>query len=450
MTKLYKYQKTGVKKIIRFKGRVLLADEMGLGKTIQALTYLRLRPERLPVLVVCPASAKWVWRNEIKKHTQFRRSIINGRSVRKGNPKDITIINYDILPYWKDILAGGEFKTLILDECHYIKSYKAKRTKAAVSLGKRIPHILALSGTPLTNRPKELYTTLHLLHPDKFKSFVPYAFRYCNRRMTPWGWDDNGASNLGELHEKLKSLCMIRRTKKEVLKDLPPKRRIVVPLDIERPNEYKQIEKDFIGWLEKVNPGMAQRAKQAETITKIAFLKRKAAELKLKAMLQWMDDFFEETDEKLLVFGWHRYFLNQLQNKYNNSCVKLDGSTLPKNREKMVSDFQKKNHIKLFLGQIKAAGTAITLTAASTVVMGELSFVPADHVQAEDRVHRIGQTNSVNIYYLIAKDTIEEKLCRILEKKFKVVTSVLDGEKHKTNEMDIYSQLIESYKNVHP
>ena len=155
MTKLYKYQKIGVRKLRGFKGRALLADEMGLGKTLQVLTYLKKKTEQRSVLVVCPATAKYVWKNEIKKHTRFSGRILSGRKTRTFKKKrDITIINYDIIHYWKDCLRREGFDVMILDECHYCKNWKAKRTKAISSLGKRIPHIIALSGTPLTNRPK--------------------------------------------------------------------------------------------------------------------------------------------------------------------------------------------------------------------------------------------------------------------------------------------------------
>ena len=289
MTRLYKYQKVGVKKIIRFRGRVLLADEMGLGKTLEALTYLRLRPRTLPALVVCPASAKYVWKGETKKHTKFSGKILSGRTPRRFKPKDITIINYDVLFHWKKTLLKCGFKTLILDECQYIKSWKAKRTKAAISLGRKIPHILALSGTPITNRPKELYTTLHLIIPKQFPSFVPYAFRYCNRRMLPWGWDDTGASHLDELHKKLKKSCMIRRTKQQVLKELPDKRRMVLPLPITRPAEYKKAEKDFLGWLANKSVDKAVKAHKAIELVKLGYLKRLAADLKMKSVFLFLD-----------------------------------------------------------------------------------------------------------------------------------------------------------------
>jgi len=439
MTKLYPFQKRGVRQIIRFGGRVLLADEMGLGKTIQALSYLRQQTGTIPALVVCPASAKWVWKNEIKKHTHFKSQILNGKSPRPIQCKDITIINYDILPQWKDVLKGMNHPTMILDECQCIKSWQAKRTKAVISLGRNKPHILALSGTPLTNRPKELYNVLHLLLPERFTSFVPYAWRFCNRRITPWGWDDNGASHLDELHNILKETCMIRRCKKQVLSELPDKQRSVILLPVNL-TEYRRAEDDFINWLAEQDVAKAEKAKQAEALVQLGYLKRLAAKLKMKAVMEWMDDYFESTDAKLVVFAYHKSIIQTLHQQYKKFSVVLDGRTSQAGRIQSIQKFQEDKQTRLFIGQLIAAGTAITLTAASTAAFVELDWVPSNHIQAEDRLHRIGQKAHTQIYYIVSKDTIEEDLCNIIQKKAKTITSVLDGRKRK-DELNIFDKL---------
>lgn len=475
MTKLYKYQKEGVKQIINFNGRVLLADEMGLGKTIQALTFLHRQSKSLPALVVCPASVKWVWCDEIKKHTNLRPSIISGKTPRKGNPKDVTIINYDLLSSWKILLQKIGYNTLILDECHYVKAHKAQRTRAAISIGKKTPNIIAMSGTPLTSRPKELFQILKLLHPKEFPSYTPYAFRYCNRRITPWGWDDNGASHIDELHNKLKSLCLIRRTKKEVLKELPNKQRVIIPLSVDNKlyKEYLSIEKDFANWCQRLSSEQKERAIKSEGLSRLRIAKRMAAEIKMKSLLEWIDDFFDSTNQKLVVFAWHVSVIEKIYNHYKNKihnssnekkvaysvvkrlkgeptnfCVKIHGGTHPRERNQIVGRFQNNESCRLLVGQLVAAGTGITLTAASNVLMAELDFTPANHIQAEDRCHRIGQKNSVTAYYTIAKGTVEEKLCKVLQSKFQVVTNVLDGVRKTTlaQRYSIYDLLIETYK----
>jgi len=443
--------------------------------TLQALTFLKLRPQCLPALVVCPASVKWVWRNEIKEHTIFRPSIINGTNVRKGNPRDITIINYDLLHSWKKLLKKLGFKTLILDECHYIKSKKAQRTLAAVSIGKKTPYILALSGTPLTNRPNELFKVINLLHPKEFPSYSNYAWRYCGRRLDRFSgkWDDKGATHLDELHKKLKGLCMIRRTKKQVLKELPDKRRIVMPLELSPKDleEYQNIQYNLIAHMRHTKVSRLSGYRRV-AITMLRVHKQKAAEFKMKALLNWIDDFLEETDEKLVVFAWHVNIIQQIYDHYKkriyngtnntkvaksmarrlkgeptNFCVKLHGSVATKERNQVIGRFQNSDDCRIFVGQLLAAGTGISLTSASNILMAELDFTPANHIQAEDRCHRIGQKNSVTIYYAIAKDTIEERLCRILQKKFKTVSVVLDGKSQNVKkEYNIYDLLLNTYK----
>jgi SWI/SNF-related matrix-associated actin-dependent regulator 1 of chromatin subfamily A len=467
MTKLYPFQKRGVEKIIQFKGRCLLADEMGLGKTLQTLTYLKRRPKIRPALVICPASAKWVWADEARKHYKMDSIILSGTPFEisaadlvNADLPPLVIINYDILSRWLDILLHVPFKILIVDECHYIKTYKAanynkmaQRTKMVHKIGRRLRRILALSGTPLTNRPSELYSVLHLLFPEKYKSYTEFAFKFCGRKYTSRGWDDSGHTNLSLLHRQLRKRGMIRRRKKQVLKDLPDKTRIVVPLDIENIRKYQRAEKTHTNRIltsravRKLQGSKPNRWKDIEQgafeINRLTYLKRLAAQLKMKAVIQWIDNFLEETDGKLVVFAHHKTVIKKLHETYGKRSVVVDGSITGKDRTIAVRQFQNQKKIRLFIGNIIAAGTAITLTAGSTGVFVELDWVPGNHVQAEDRLHRIGQKKKVFIYYLVAKGTIEEKLCNILQEKFNVVSSVLDGKKG-TTRFDIFSQLIKA------
>jgi SWI/SNF-related matrix-associated actin-dependent regulator 1 of chromatin subfamily A len=268
MTKLYPYQKTGVKMMEGFNGRALLADEMGLGKTIQALYYHK-RNKKGTTIVVCPASLKFNWAREAANHIKQSSMIVEGRKppTRAGFKRNrFIIINYEVLSYWVDHLKKFKPTLLILDECHYIKNRKAKRTRAVQALAKNIDEVIAISGTPLTNRPSELFPVLNLLRPDKFKSFMPYAHRYCDAKKNRWGWDFKGAKNLDELHEKLTSTMMIRRKKMDVLQDLPEKSRNVITIPISNRKEYDEAETDLIAWLSKFNIGKAKRAEAAERL----------------------------------------------------------------------------------------------------------------------------------------------------------------------------------------
>jgi len=450
MTKLYGYQREDVERIEELNGRVLLASEMGVGKTLITLTYIKRHPELRPVVIVCPACLKWVWESQASEHCSLQTRVLSGRKAKKDGlikNRGIIIINYDILPSWVTYLKGIKPKIVIGDEVQAIKSWKAQRTKAFTSLCKNADHIIAISGTPLTNRPSELFNTLHILHPKVFDDRGKYKWRYCGPKKDHWayqGYSFRGASHLKELHKKISELGMIRRLKKDVLKDLPDKTRIVVPIDIEHPREYHEALNNFQGWLSKKSMERARRASSAESLVKIGYLVRLAAELKMKAALQWTDTFFEESDGKLVIFAHHKAIIKRIKEHYQKMCVAVTGGTPQKKRKEAIQKFQRDEKIRLFIGNIRAAGVGIDLWAASTVAFLETGFVPGDTIQCEDRVHRIGQKENVCCYYLVAKDTIEEKLCKILQDKQKIITRTLDGtQTRKEQRLNVYDQLVQ-------
>lgn len=439
-TKLRNYQKQAVKEIQHFKGRALLADEMGLGKTLEALKWLQINPNKRPVIVVCPAFLKWVWKTEARQHLKMHTKILDGQTpaTKPDHKYQIFIINYEVLQYWIDWLKQLMPQVLILDECHYIKNLRAKRTKAIYKL-KHIPHIVALGGTPLLSRPAELWPTIHLIRPLTFNSLWKFRWRYCKPTHTPWGWQYKGAANLKELHYKLTKTMMIRRRKKDVLGELPEKIRQTIPFDIEL-NEYKKAEYQFIQWLTERGKTKAQKAKRAEQLVQMGYLRRLAAQAKLPTVIHWIDNFLDETDSKLVLYCIHRAVIKRLTDVYHGECVGIDGNSTSKQRQWAVNTFQNSKSARLFIGQIKAAGLGITLTAASSLAFIEMAWTPSIHAQAEDRIHRIGQKTAAMIYYLIAKDTIEEKLCKIIQKKQAIVSATLNG-KHKVDKLDIFTEL---------
>jgi len=445
-TKLKSYQKEGVALIEHFAGRILLADEMQLGKTIQALKWIKNHPEKRPVIVICPSISKWVWEEQAITHTNLRSNVLEGATPPKFEksflPAPILIINFEILEHWIPYLKKLKPQVIIIDECHYIKSRTALRTKAVIALSKKVRHVIAISGTPLVNRPIELYNILHLLWPDVFDSFFKYAFRYCQPVKTPWGWQYKGAKNIKELHRRLKGLGMIRRLKKNVMKELPEKERLIIPLDIEKRNEYEEALHDFIAWLSKQGKiKKAERASRAEKLVQMSYLKRLSAESKMCNVFKWIDSFLKDNDEKLVLFAVHRKIINMLHDRYKNISVVVDGSVKNRDRKKIEKYFKRNKKIRIFIGNIKAAGISISLSsAASSLAFVEINWTPGEHTQAEDRIHGIGQTKAVTIYYLIAKNTIEEKLCKLIQKKQQILSATLDGGKQ-INKLDIYSKL---------
>jgi len=364
-----------------------------------------------------------------------------GRIVRIPHDRDFYIINYDILHRWRKEIQSKIFpKVLILDESHFIKNSTAKRTKASLRLGRSIKYILALSGTPILNRPIELYNAIRILQPGLFPSFWDFAFRYCKARSTPYGWDYSGASNIKELRKLLTSTIMLRRRKKEVLKELPDKTRTVIPIEISNRKKYSQAEEKFEEYLKDLDPKEAERFNRAVALSQATILMKLARRGRWKESVKWVENFLE-SGEKLICFFTHRKPLAAVHRKFKDISVVLDGSTPQKDRIKAVDAFQRNDRVRLFLGNIKAAGVGITLTASSNVCFMEMDWAPSLHDQAEDRVHRIGQKEAVNIWYLVATDTIEEKLVKLLDKKRRIIDSIIDGKTPGSE--DLLSMLME-------
>lgn len=445
MTDLKDYQYVGARQIHRFGGRALLADEMGLGKSLQALYYCW-RTRHLPVIIVCPASLKFNWEREASSHLNLMSEVLEGRRVprlRALSTHPVTIINYEILSYWLPYLRKLGASTLIIDECQSIKNRASRRCKAVQDLADRIPHVVALSGTPLTNQPAELWPTLNVLYPEVYSSFQKFAYRYTRPQRKPWGWVYSGSRNLDELHAKLRSHCMIRRLKKDVLRELPEKVRKIVPLDLPDRREYVEACENFLGWLSKQSVTRASKAKKSEALVKIGYLLRLCARLKVPLIYDWIDHYLESTDDNLVLMTVHRRMVELLHERYRKISVVVDGSVKGRHRMLAVDKFQHDRGTRLFIGNVKAAGVGLTLTRAPTCAFTDLPWTPGDVVQGEDRIHRIGQQRVATIYYLVAVQTVEEKLCKLLRDKQSILENILDG-KGQGDDLNIFNELIKS------
>jgi SWI/SNF-related matrix-associated actin-dependent regulator 1 of chromatin subfamily A len=436
LTSLFKHQARAVSQIDLWNGRALIADDPGLGKSLSSLAWVIKRKTQLPLVVICPASLKYNWNREVRIHTGLSTMILEGTKTFKLKKVDVIIINYDILHHWVDLLRERNNQTIIIDECHYIKNLKTKRYKSVKKLCKGVPHVLCLSGTPLTNRPAELFATLNLLRPDLYKSWFVFITEYCRARKTRWGWDYTGARNLDKLHQELSENMMIRRRKEDVL-DLPSKLRAVVTLPLESFSEYKKAIGDYQRWASK------QSNMSALEMQKQNYILRLTAAQKIPAICEWIDNFLEDSDQKLLVFGRHRLILQTLHDYYANCSVLVNGSVVGEERDRRFQKFNTHSKTRLLFGNIQAAGTGWSCNSCSTVAFVELPWTPGDLVQAEDRCHGInrgiaGQTTTV--YYLLGEGTIEEKLCSSLQSKQKILSQTLDGGEQDTD-INIHSLL---------
>ncbi len=454
-TKLRPFQAKGVRKIHHFNGRALLFDEMGLGKTVQALFYAKEVPAARPVIVICPALHKWNWEKMAREHVGFRAQVLESKKPLRRIPLNLApllIINYDILQYWLPWLKSLHPKLVVVDEGRNIKNRSAKRTKATKSLCRKAKRVIILDGSgSMDNRPEEIFTSLNIVRPDLFPSFWQFATRYCGPKRRPWGWEFKGATNIPELHELLNKTCMIRRLKEEVVKDLPPKVRQVIPVDIVRRGEYKELEDDFRSWARRKlkSSRKIKKIMRAEALTKIGYLKRTASTLKFKSVCDWIDSFLEENpNRKLIVFGIHKkLMLHPLREKYKKICVEIDGETSRERRKEYFHRFATSKKCRLLFGQLNATGVAWSAKKCNNVLFAELGWTPAEHEQAEDRIHGLyrgieGERSF--IYYLVAKGTIEERICELIQEKKRVLSAILDG-RGEVEDFDIYNRLVREY-----
>ncbi len=442
---LYPFQKRGVSFIEANKGRALVADEMGLGKTVQALGWLQMHPDKRPAIIVVPASLKLNWEKEANKWmTDPNVEVLSGTKTYPPTG-DIIVINYDILQPWVPELRKLRPQVFVADECHYFKNNKAQRTKAVKRLTKGIPHVIALSGTPIVNRPVEIYNAIQIINPDLFPNYMYFVDRYCNPRFNGFAWDHSGASNTEELHKRLIDTIMIRRLKRDVLKELPDKIKSFIPIAINNKQEYHIAENHFIEYIRETRgDDAAKRISNAEALVKIGALKQLAVQGKLNNAITWIRDFLE-VENKLVVFAVHKFVIDAVMEQFQDIAVKIDGSVSVPKRQKIVEQFQKDPDTRLFVGNIQAAGVGITLTASSNVAFLELPWTPGELAQAEDRCHRIGQKDSVNVYFLLALDTIEHRISTILDNKRVVLDAVLDGKR--PDQDSLLQEIINSYFN---
>lgn len=435
------YQVKGIAYCLGAKGTIL-ADEMGLGKSVQALGVLNAsQPKR--TLVICPKSLKFNWENEIAAW------------VVPFIHMSIVVATYGEAERLKDF----DWDLLIVDESHFIKNAQAKRSQRVKAIAARSERVLLLTGTPMENCPVELWPLLQIAapaiwdpptkpnsliktaeskptHPGQGPNFWSFATRYCDLKKTRFRvgnrfkttWDFSGASNLKELNERLRSSCMVRRLKKDVLKELPDKRRQLITLK----SKFK--EKSDLGLGEITEENYFEVVKKL-TSTKVLF--EEYTRRRHEEALERVDECIEiiedalDSSEKIVVFAHHQDVIDKLFLAFDTSnpgiAVTLTGKTSAEDRARAVKRFQEDPTCRLFVGSIGAAGVGITLTASSHVIFCELDPVPGRISQAEDRCHRIGQKNFVLVWHLVADGTICAKLAKILVKKQAVISAALDS-----------------------
>lgn len=491
----YNFQKAGIEYALKLDN-VLVADEMGLGKTIQAIGVINYeKPKK--ILAVVPASLKLNWKRELEKWLvdEYSISIIGSKPDYEA---DIIIINYERLRSQmkqflslvevdkktkdrvctvcdakfktdnyaynhidnkhpdkiEDPILTNEYDLLILDESQYVKNYKAQRTQSVIRIAKRAKKRIFLTGTPILNRPIELFTPLSVLRSEIVKKgWQHFVTHYCAGYRGRFGWHTGGASNLEELNKNLRTSVMVRRLKKDVLTELPAKIHSIIPIEAEgreiqaalaeekKQKDKWELVKAELTVMKESNGEVSDEDRRKDfeaqvsglrreamlAFTEIARVRHQTALAKVPEAIGFIRNILEIQD-KVVVFTHHRDVLDRIYREFEDISVKMMGGMDIKERDESVKRFQDDKKIRLFLGTTQSAGLGITLTAGSTVIFIELEWTPSEMNQAEDRLHRIGQKDVVNVYHLVVDGSIDADLSNVLIDKQKVITKALDKE----------------------
>jgi len=445
--RLYPFQYAAVEFIERAGGRALISDQMGMGKSIETIGFLALKPQLRPVVLVVPAVVAGNWMNELAAWLPD----VPAQWLQKGatelDPKvSVWVVTYALLKQHLDAILAQNPQVVVGDEVHMIANKKTARGEAFAQLGSApsIRSLIGLSGTPVINRPLEFFTFLSLLRPDEFGNWFRYSQRYCDGHyeeiFIPKGkgkkkkvWVAKGASNTEELHQHLRSL-MIRRLKQDVLTELPAKQFQMIPVQL-KPKERRDYNK-------------VVKAAGDNALAAITAARQAVGAVKARAAIDWIAQ-HHTTETPLVVFAHHRDALDVLQagaEKVGVRWGRIDGTTDAKKRTELVQQFQA-GALGCMLLSTKAAGVGITLTRASDVLLVERQWTCAAEAQALDRLHRIGQQNTVMVRILVANGTVDDDMAELLQAKQNMQDAVLDGKQLGIpGQLDIRDELVRRWR----
>jgi SWI/SNF-related matrix-associated actin-dependent regulator 1 of chromatin subfamily A len=435
------HQKEAIEKLVGSR-RFILADDMGLGKTTSTI-IAALETGAKKILIICPASLKINWQREIQNYTE--RSVFISEGKKYSTESDFVIVNYDILKNFHDpkekensLLLKSQFELVILDEAHMVSNAQAQRTKIINSFVKNIKRVWLLTGTPMTSRPMNYYNLLNIIESPVAQNWMAYAIRYCQGYQFNAGkrkvWNVTGASNLEELKDRT-SKQILRRLKEDVL-DLPDK--IITPVYLRlRSKEYENLMGEYYDWYDK-NPN--ESSSLTVQFSKLMKVRKVIANEKISQTIEFAENILDQ-GKKVIIFTNFTDTLQSIYQHFGKQAVYLDGSCSNSVRQQAVDSFQNDEKIKVFVGNLKAAGVGLTLTSAEVVIMNDLSFVPAEHSQAEDRAYRYGQKNNVLVYYPIFENTIEGAIYDILNHKKKIISTVM-GDGDSENIGDVVEEIL--------
>lgn len=442
------HQKVAIEQLLKNK-KYILADDMGLGKTTSTI-IASLETGAKKILIICPASLKINWQREYQLYSDKTSYVCEGKNYSEDS--EILIMNYDIIKNFHDskdkknsIILKSNFDLVIIDEAHYIQNVQAQRTKLINDLVKDIERLWLLTGTPMTSRPINYFNLLSLVDSPVAKNWMAYVVRYCSGFQFRVGprkvWNVMGASNLEELRDRTSS-TVLRRLKEDVL-DLPDK--IITPVYLRlRSKVYEELMGDYYNWYEK-NPEESKNL--SIQFTKLTQVRQLIADEKTQHTIELAENIIEQ-GKKVIIFCNFTKSLETIVNHFGKSAVRLDGSMSKIQRQDSVDKFQEDEKVKVFVGNVKAAGTGITLTSGEAVIMNDLSFLPSDMAQAEDRAYRYGQKNNVLVYYPLYENTLEMIIYDIVNSKKKIISTVMGDDANTSDAAEEILKKINEMKKI--
>lgn len=432
------YQVDGVKFLEQSNARAILGDEQGLGKTIEALALIKLhKDELLPCIIVCPTSVKLQWHHEIlaKCGTQgFLTQVISSGKELAAPGFDIYITTYDLLKNEHCFnLVKDQIKFIIIDECQKIKNHLSERAKAVQKVSKDLEHILPMSGTPIKNHAGEYFTVLNLVQPRLFPQYNKFIEIDCDSYHNGWGYKIGGLRNPERFHEKTKDF-IIRRTKSEVLKDLPELSRNFYHVELDR-----KLNKAYAQALDELddmfyNNEVSDMQRGTNMLAIMTRMRQITGISKVTECVDFVTEFLLSTDRKITIFAHHHAAVMKLETELNSwlvsggfkSVLNLTSSLSGDERQRMVERFKNEDY-RVMVASTLAAGEGLNLQFCSDCIILERQWNPANEEQVEARFHRFGQINPVSATYMIASETIDEYFTTLVESKRAIVSSTLDN-----------------------
>lgn len=434
------------------------ADEQGLGKTIESLCLLRLHPEKLlPAVIAVPTTVKRQWMSEIERiciaGDESKRKTFLTQIIQSGKEKampgfGIYIVTFDMLKKEDMFEYVDDIKTIIIDECQRIKNHLSDRAKAVQRIAKKVQYKIPMSGTPIKNNAGEYFTILNLVRPAKFGQYAGFLKQYCDFYENGYGYKIGGLKHPDRFHEETKDF-IIRRTKDQVLKDLPSLDRRFFHVELD-----PKLNKAYAAALEELDElfygDESSFAKSSATIEIMTRLRHITGISKTEECIDWVTDYLMSCDRKLVIFTHHKDVADILRTKLDawmadggfDKVLHMHSGLNGDERANLTEKF-KNSSSRIMIASTLAAGEGVNWQFCSDAIMLERQWNPANEEQAEARFHRFGQKNNVSVTYFIASGTIDEYFTELVEKKRSIVSATMDNKTIEWNQQSLMSELTE-------